>query len=81
MKTAIGSGDKILFECSKERNLRGLIKTVSSQVKLFLGKKNPHSSGNAIQKGHVFLRRRDFHCRVKFTCVNEIEAISVKGHA
>lgn len=30
MKTAIGSGDKILFECSKERNLRGLIKTVSS---------------------------------------------------
>ena len=52
-------------------------------------KKNPHSSGNAIQKGNVFLRRLDFHrscnfsvrTHVKFTRVNEIEAISVKGHA
>lgn len=34
----------------------------------FWEKKNPHSSGNAIQKGQVFLRRLDFHCRVIFPC-------------
>ena len=69
MKTAIDSGDKILIRMFQRKESQGFYKDCIIRGEIISGKKkNRHSSGNAIQKGNVFLRRLDFHCRVIFPC-------------